>query len=83
MPTTTPPRSRAITLPEWRRTVAGLTLVEVARATGLSVRDVQQLELFPHRASLGALRAYVAACDGTLELLLHHPTETLPRLLVF
>jgi hypothetical protein len=57
-----------ITLTEWRRHVAELALLDVARATGLTQSRAAALETRPGTATVHALRAYVLACGGRLRL---------------
>jgi hypothetical protein len=62
--------SARVTLASWREHVADLTLAEAADAAGITVRHAVQLEHAPVRATLGALVAYVAACGGSVTILL-------------
>src|SRR5689334_3978335 len=56
----------AMTLETWRRDVVGLSLAEAARRAGISQAHASAIEQRPDRASLGAVRAYVAALGGRL-----------------
>jgi hypothetical protein len=63
------------TLSAWRLRVSGLTQQDAADAAGIPLAHASAIESRPERATLGALRAYVAACGGRLELVLVHGAE--------
>lgn len=57
-----------MTLADWRRQVAGLTLAQAAKRAGLSQLQAASIEERPHQASVGALRNYLDAIGGTLRI---------------
>src|SRR5688572_32075078 len=61
---------KPIDLSAWRLHHAKLTQREAADRAGITQRHASSIESRPPNATLGALRAYVEACGGRLEIVL-------------
>lgn len=64
----TPTSSRSVDLAAWRLHLAKLTQREAADRAGITQRHANQIEANPRAATVGALKSFVEACGGRVEV---------------